>query len=63
MVHFAVCFDMNGYYSIYIWITDYLMEALKNFETYQIFRFSENQRVDNNFFMVYTIFYVKSLAG
>ena len=39
------------------------MEALKNFETYQIFRFSENQRVENNFFMVYTIFYVKSLAG
>ena len=37
--------------------------SIKNFETYQIFRFSENQRVDNNFFMVYTIFYVKNLAG
>lgn len=38
MVHFAVCFDMNGYHSIHIRITDYLMEALKNFETNQMFR-------------------------
>ena len=38
------------------------MEALKNFETYQIFRLVK-PKSRQQFFMVYTIFYVKSLAG
>ena len=44
MVHFAVCFDMNDYHPIHIWITDYLTEVLKNFETNQIFRLVKTKK-------------------
>ena len=62
MVRFAVCFDMNRYYiySIHIWITDYLMEALKDFETNQIFRLVKTKKSTTISHGVYFFFHVKT---